>query len=168
MRKPVRPDILALLLVMACGAGPAGRTPETSAGDRPPAAGARGAEHRVRVARDGTVLADFHGSRASAVLDGKHLSIELASADGVHRLAIEVDGAGPGTYPLAPTFESTKAVILLVSHGVPGRVSPVEGELRLESADGYCGGSFTGQARDANGYRYTFEGSFTAVPIRRL
>lgn len=168
MRNPVRLDILALLLVAACGASPADRDRATSAASQSAAGSARRAEHRVRVAREGTVLAAFHGSRASAVLDSKHLSIELASADGVHRLAIEVDGAAPGVYPLAPTFESTKAVILLVSHGVPARVSPAVGELRLESADGYCTGSFTGQARDANGYRYTFEGSFSAVPIRRL
>jgi hypothetical protein len=87
----------------------------------------------------------------------------------VHRLAIEIDGASPGTYFLAPTFEATRAVIVLVSHGVPGRVSPAEGELRLlESADGYCMGTFAGRAQDANGHRYTFEGSFSAVPVRQL
>lgn len=187
MRHPVQLDILALLLAAACGAGPAGgdREPppavqaaggvqavsgvQAGAAVQGAAAGARRAEHRVRVARGETVLAAFNGSRASAVLDSKHLTIELTSTDGVHRLAIEIDGATPNTYLLAPTFEATRAVIVLVSHGVPGRVSPAEGELRLlESGDGYCSGSFSGGAQDANGYRHTFEGSFSAVPIRRL
>jgi len=80
-------------------------------------------------------------ARAKAVLDGTHLSIKLASADGAHRLAIEIDGRNPGVYQLAPTFETAKAVILLVSHGLPGRISPSEGELRLEDAgDGFCSG----------------------------
>ena len=115
------------------------------------------------------MLADFEGSRAGAVLDGKHLTIELASPDGRHRLAIEIDGNSPGVYPLVPTFEAAKAVILLVSHGLPGRMSPAAGELRLiESADGYCSGDFAGHVTDANGFRYAFAGSFSAIPVRRL
>jgi hypothetical protein len=125
--------------------------------------------HRVRVERNGTVLAAFEGSRSTALLDGKHLSIELVSADGSHRLAIEVDGAGPGVYPLAPTFEASRAVILLVSHGVPGRISPAQGELRLEPAiEGHCSGTFVGRGSDRHGYRYSFEGFFSAVPVQRL
>ena len=125
-------------------------------------------DHQVKVERDGTVLASFTGSRARAILDGNHLSIELTSPDGLHRLTIEVDGSRSGVYPLAPTFQAEKAVILLVSHGVPARVSPAQGELELNRADGNCSGRFTGRARDENGYRYAFEGSFSTVPVERL
>lgn len=125
--------------------------------------------HWVRVQRNGTVLAAFEGPLATAVVDGEHLSIELASPEGSHRIAIEVDGSKPGVYPLAPTFEASKAVVLLMSNGLPGRISPAEGELKLDrSADGSCSGSFVGRATDANGYRYAFEGSFSAVPVQRL
>jgi hypothetical protein len=58
---------------------------------------------------------------------------------------------------------------VLVSHGVPARVSPAQGELTLvESAEGHCSGSFAARATDTNGYRYVFEGSFSHIPVRRL
>jgi hypothetical protein len=158
------------MLTAACGAAPPRDELPTREPDR--SMGARAVlrpEHRVRVERNGTVLAAFEGRNAKAVLDGRHLSIELSSPDGSHRLAIEIDGSGPGVYRLAPTFEPTRAVVLLVSHGLPGRVSPAEGELRLDRMDdGYCSGSFTGRATDSHGYGYVFEGTFSAVPIRRL
>jgi hypothetical protein len=116
---------LLLVLMAACSGEPRrtdsahrsiGETLGGRIADRP--------QHRVLVERDGTALAAFGGSRAKAVLDGTHLSIELASEDGAHRLAIEIDGRSPGVYQLAPTFETAKAVILLVSHGlrIPLRV----------------------------------------------
>jgi hypothetical protein len=161
---------LLLVLIVACGGEPPRADRADTSIDQTLGGRAAGRpQHRVRVERDGTVLAAFGGSQAKGVLDGTHLSIELASADGAHRLAIEIDGRNPGVYQLAPTFEATKAVILLVSHGLPGRISPSEGELRLEDAgDGFSSGSFTGRARDQNGYRYAFEGWFSTVPVVRL
>jgi len=160
---------LLLVMIVACGREPNRTSSAGTSIDRILGGVPASPQHRVRVERDGTVLAAFGGSRAKAVLDGTHLSIELASADGAHWLAIEIDGRNPGVYQLAPTFETAKAVILLVSHGLPGRISPSEGELRLEDAgDGLCSGSFTGRARDQNGYRYAFEGWFSTVPVVRL
>ena len=159
---------LLLILIVACGGAP-DRTHSAGASIDRILASPASPRHRVRVERDGTVLAAFGGSRAKAVLDGIHLSIELTSTDGAHRLAIEIDGRNPGVYQLAPTFETAKAVILLVSHGLPGRISPSEGELRLEEAgDGLCSGTFTGRVTDQNGYRYAFEGWFSTVPMVRL
>lgn len=122
----------------------------------------------VTVRRDATVLARFREASASAVVDGAHLSIELRSPDGAHRLVIEVDGTTPGRYRLVPAFEPGAATLLLVSRGVPGRVSPAEGELDLtDTRDGRCSGAFAGQARD-HGLVYRFEGAFELVPVRRL
>jgi hypothetical protein len=169
---PTRFERRALLLVLmvACGGEP--RRTDSAHTSIDEILGGRAAGrplHRVRVERDGTVLAAFGGSRAKAVLDGTHLSIELASEDGAHRLAIEIDGRSPDVYQLAPTFETAKAVILLVSHGLPGRISPSEGELQLaEAGDGFYSGSFTGRVTDENGYRYAFEGWFSTVPVVRL
>jgi hypothetical protein len=161
---------LMLVLIVACGGEPPRADHAATSFDQILGGRAAGRpQHLVRIERDGTVLASFGGSQAKAVLDGTHLSIELASADGSHRLAIEIDGRSPGVYQLAPTFQPAKAVILLISHGLPGRISPSEGELRLEEAgDGFCSGNFTGRVTDQNGYRYAFEGWFSTVPVVRL
>ncbi len=114
------------------------------------------------------MLARFSEARVSAVVDGGHLSIELGSPDGIHRLVIEIDGTAPGRYRLVPAFEPGTATLLLVSRGMPGRISPGEGELTLtEMRDGRCSGVFAGEARD-HGFGYRFEGAFELVPVRRL
>ena len=122
----------------------------------------------VTVRRDSTVLARFTDARVSAVVDGGHLTIELGSRDGTQRLVLEVDGTAPGRYPLVPTFEPGAATLLLVSRGLPGRISPGDGELTLtDMRDGRCSGTFAGRTRDHE-FVYRFEGAFELVPVRRL
>lgn len=157
--------ILTLIALPACRRGEAPDAVESGAVDP----GARiGSTGWVTVRRDSTVLARFDNAKVSAVVDGGHLSIELGSRDGIHRLVIEVDGTTPGRYRLVPTFEPGAATLLLVSRGLPGRLSPAEGELNLtEMRDGRSSGAFAGQARD-HGYVYRFDGAFELVPVRRL
>ena len=157
--------IVALVAVPGCSRGEA-RTPVETGAIGPDGRALGGGWVTVR--RDSTVLARFGEARVSAVVDGGHLSIELASPDGIHRLVIEVDGTVPGQYRLVPAFEPGTATLLLVSRGLPGRISPGEGELRLtEMRDGRCSGAFAGAARD-HGFVYRFEGAFELVPVRRL
>lgn len=156
MRRPKRQQLCLLILALA-------------ACQRPPAVTESGPRHDVRVDRDETVLTAFSGSGGTALIDGDHLSIELTSPDESHRLAVEVDGNTPGVYPLVPAFETTKAVVVLITRGTPTRVSPSTGKLQLTAAaDGRRSGHFEGAATDSLGHHYIFRGSFADLPVKRL
>ncbi|HET7469339.1 MAG TPA: hypothetical protein VFJ81_06660 [Gemmatimonadales bacterium] len=159
-----------LTLILALVAPPACNREEPRSAETGDAiqAATIGSSGWATVRRDSTVLARFNNARVSAVVDGGHLSIELRSRDGTQRLVIEVDGTTAGRYRLVPTFEPGAATLLLVSRGMPGRISPTAGELTLtDTRDSHCSGAFTGRISD-HGFVYRFEGAFELVPVRRL
>lgn len=127
----------------------------------------------VRVTKNGAELASYKqvGARGvGAIFDGKLIQMYLASPDNKHVLTVDIQGSKAGFYPLPTQYESAKAGearLNFMTEGPPALI-PAKGEVKLdEFNETSCSGSFTGTGTDIKGAKFTIEGSFSKLVVKK-
>jgi hypothetical protein len=127
----------------------------------------------VKVTKNGADLASYKqvGARGvGAIFDGKLLQMYLASPDNKHVLTIDIEGSKTGVYPLPTQYEAAKpgeARLNFMTEAPPALI-PGKGEVKLdEFSETSCSGSFTGTGTDINGAKFTIEGSFSKLVVKK-
>ena len=121
----------------------------------------------IKVTKNGKPLATFqtaNNANVSGIVTDDDLSIEISDADRKTHLSISVSGTKAGTYRLADTYQTGKAMLLLTGGDDAMMLRPDTGELTLDEVnDNHFSGSFTGKVTDATGKKYVYEGKFSKV-----
>jgi hypothetical protein len=127
----------------------------------------------VKVTKNGAELASYKqvGARGvGAIFDGKLIQMYLASPDNKHVLMIDIQGSKTGFYPLPTQYEAAKAGearLNFMTEGPPALI-PAKGEVKLdEFSETSCSGSFTGTGTDIKGAKFTIEGSFSNLVVKK-
>lgn len=105
-----------------------------------------------------------------AIFDGKLLQMYLASPDNKHVLTVDIKGTKAGVYPLTTQYEPAKPgeARLNFMTEVPPVLIPGSGEVKLvEFSEMSCSGSFTGTGTDIKGAKFSIEGSFSNVVVKK-
>lgn len=166
--------LFVTLLSIACGgslpgSGGANQVSERSSTQ---AAKTEDAAYEVKVTKNGAALASYNdkGPRGVAMFDGKMLLMYLASRDNKHVLTVEIHGSKTGVYPLAKQYDPAKsgeARLNFMTEGPPALI-PAKGELKLdEFGETSCSGSFTSTGTDIKGAKFSIEGSFSKLVVKK-
>ncbi len=127
----------------------------------------------VKVTKNGAELASYKqvGARGvGAIFDGKLIQMYLASPDNKHVLTIDIQGSKAGVYPLSTQYEAAKAgeARLNFMTEAPPAIIPAKGEVKLDQFnETSCSGSFTGTGTDIKGARFSIEGSFSKLVVKK-
>jgi len=129
--------------------------------------------YEVKVTKNGDVLATYNqkSSRGvGALFDGKLIQMYLASPDNKHVLMIDIQGSKAGVYPLPTQYEAAKAgeARLNFMTEAPPALIPDKGEVKLdEFSETSCSGSFTGTSTDIKGAKFSIEGRFSKLAVKK-
>jgi hypothetical protein len=129
--------------------------------------------YEVKVTKNGAELASYKqvGARGvGAIFDGKLIEMYLASPDNKHVLTIDIEGSKTGVYPLPAQYETAKAgeARLNFMTEAPPALIPGKGEVKLnEFSETSCSGSFAGTGTDIKGAKFSIEGSFSKLVVKK-
>ncbi len=167
--------LVVTFLFTACGGSVPADRGTSPVSDRPStqAVKTEDSHWEVKVTKNGAVLASYMqaGARGvGAIFDGKLIQMYLASPDNKHVLSIDIQGSKAGVYPLPTQYETAKAgeARLNFMTEAPPALIPGKGEVKLnEFSETSCSGSFAGTGTDIKGAKFSIEGSFSKLAVKR-
>ena len=169
--------MISTLLLAACGAA---SSDQNSASQRPAqsratAASTETGSYEVKVTRDGKAVASYSQTvaRPTALFDDGSIMIFLGSPDNKHILTVTLQAAMAGAYPLAPEADApkqneAKLEFMTEIADPPMVLIASNGELKMDKFDQkYCSGSFIVAGTDVRGVKFTIEGSFSNIGVKK-
>lgn len=167
--------LFVTILLTACGGGVAPGNGVTNQSDRSSTQAVKtdSSGWQVKVTKNGAELASYKqvGARGvGAIVDGKLIQMYLASPDNRHVLTIDIQGSKAGVYPIATQYEPAKpneARLDFMTEAPPALI-PAKGEVRLdEFSETSCSGTFNSTGTDINGAKFSIEGSFSNLVVKK-